>query len=384
MRYADGDCYDTCSLEDSKADNPVISKRTRPAASSSPEGGERALIAAIRSRAGKGRGSLRLGIGDDCAILRPPNGHEIVVTTDLSLEQVHFRRDWHPAESAGHRCLARGLSDLAAMGARPLGAFLSLAVPGELTIRENDRSWLDRFLDGLLALAEAAGVPLAGGDTAQSPAFDARGRKQSGLAAADIVLVGSVRRGHALLRSAARMGDVIYVTGELGGAAAELLAVGRNPAKYAGLNKAAAGHPHLYPTPRIGAAQKLASTRRIHAAIDLSDGLSTDLAHICEESGVAAELDAAAIPIHPLATRAEQDGWVPSALALALHGGEDYELLFTAPKWTRIPRRIGGVNLHPIGQIKARKGRQPRVVLRGRDGGGTALESGGWEHFSQG
>jgi len=361
----------------------VISIETRRAASSSPEGGERALIASIRQRAARGAGSLRLGIGDDCAILRPPKGHEVVVTTDLSLEQVHFRRDWHPPESAGHRCLARGLSDLAAMGARPLGAFLSLALPSELTLREDGGSWLDRFLDGLLALAERSGVPLAGGDTAQSPAFDARGRKQSGLAAADIVLVGSVRRGHALLRSGGRAGDVIYVTGELGGAAAELLAVGRNPAKYAGLNKASAEHPHLYPAPRIEAAQKLASTRRIHAAIDLSDGLSTDLTHVCEESSVAAELDAGAIPIHPLAMRAEQDGWVPSALALALHGGEDYELLFTAPKWTQIPRRIAGVRLHPIGQIKTRKGRQPRVVLRRPDGNAIALESGGWEHFSR-
>lgn len=354
-----------------------------------PEVGERALIAAFRERAGGAGGSLRLGIGDDCAILRPPAGHDVVVTTDLSLEQVHFRRDWHPAESVGHRCLARGLSDLAAMGARPLGAFLSLALPGELTMKstgkgkENGRSWLDRFLDGLLGLAKYAGVPLAGGDTAQSPEFDVRGRKQSALAAADIVLIGAVKRGNALLRSSARPGDVIYVTGGLGGAAAELLALGRNPRKFATLTGADAGHPHLYPGPRVEAAYKLASTRRIHAGIDVSDGLSTDLSHICEESGVAAELDAAAIPIHPLALQAERDGWVPSALALALHGGEDYELLFTAPKWTRIPRKIAGVAVHPIGQITARKGRQPRVVLRGQDGGATALESGGWEHFGR-
>src|SRR5580698_9169520 len=112
------------------------------------EGGERSLIAAIRSRAGSARGNLRVGIGDDCAVLRPPAGSEIVVTTDLSLEQVHFRRDWHAPEVVGHRCLARGLSDLAAMGARPLAAFLSVAVPAELTTRGNGKSWLDRFLDG--------------------------------------------------------------------------------------------------------------------------------------------------------------------------------------------------------------------------------------------
>jgi len=346
------------------------------------EGGERSLIAAIRSRAGSARGSLRVGIGDDCAVLRPPAGSEIVVTTDLSLEQVHFRRDWHAPEVVGHRCLARGLSDLAAMGARPLAAFLSVAVPAELTTRGNGKSWLDRFLDGLLALAGEVKVALAGGDTAQSPEFDARGARQAGLAAADIVLLGTVKQGHALRRSGAKAGDVIYVTGELGGSAAELLAVGRDPGRFAEMTRASSGHPHLFPVPRLAAAQRLVSTRRIHAGIDLSDGLSTDLAHICEESGVAAELDAAAIPIHPLAAQAEEDGWVPSALALALHGGEDYELLFTAPKWTAIPRRIAGVNLHPIGQIMARKGRRPRIMLHERDGHSTALEAAGWEHFS--
>jgi thiamine-monophosphate kinase len=360
------------------------SKRARPGSRwHGAERGERAIIAAIRSRAAGASRGLRLGIGDDCAIMRPPPGHEIVVTTDLSLEQVHFRRDWHPPESVGHRCLARGLSDLAAMGARPLGAFLSLALPGELTTGQNGKSWLEGFLDGLLALAEAAGVPLAGGDTAQAPECHTRVGKQPGLAVADIVLVGSVKRGQALLRSGARVGDVIYVTGELGGAAAELLALGRDPAKFAGLTKAAPGHPHLFPAPRIEAAYKLASTRRIHAGIDLSDGLSTDLAHVCEESGVGADLDAGAIPIHPLALQAERDGWAASAMALALKGGEDYELLFTAPKSTRIPGRIAGVKVHPIGQIEARKRGRPVITLRGRDGSATALEAGGWEHFGQ-
>src|SRR5271163_4555025 len=132
--------------------------------------GERELIANIRERAGqtqvagrKGR-ILHLGIGDDCAVLRPRAGEELVVTTDLSLENVHFRRDWHPPQSVGHRCLARGLSDLAAMGARPEAAFLSLALPASLT-----GAWMEGFLDGLLGLAERHGVRLAGGDTAKSP-----------------------------------------------------------------------------------------------------------------------------------------------------------------------------------------------------------------------
>ena len=185
--------------------------------------GERELIAAIRKRApadgqaGK-RGILTLGIGDDCAILRPRRKQEMVVTTDLSLENVHFRREWHPPQSVGHRCLARGLSDLAAMGARPEAAFLSLALPAELT-----GEWMERFFNGLMALAERCQVPLAGGDTAKAP-----------MVIADIVLLGSVPKGKALLRSGARAGDVLYVTGALGGSAAELLALEQRPAKFRG------------------------------------------------------------------------------------------------------------------------------------------------------
>jgi thiamine-monophosphate kinase len=355
------------------------------------------LIAAIRSRAAKpGRAkpgsvnpgkALRLGIGDDCAILRPPPGHDIVVTTDLSLENVHFRRDWHPPESVGHRCLARGLSDLAAMGATPLAAFLSLAFPPELTVpRGRGKAWLDRFLDGFLALASRIGVPLAGGDTAQSPAHATsspagRASTQTGLAIADIILIGAVKRGSALLRSNARVGDIIYVTGSLGGSAAELLALQRAPKKFAAAIKASAGHPHLYPEPRIAAARALAARFKIRTGIDISDGLSTDLTHICEESGVAAELDAAAIPIHPLALQAQQKDRSGLSLDLALHGGEDYELLFTAPVRTRIPKQVGGVAVCPIGAITARKRRHPLITLREEDGSTTELQPRGWEHF---
>lgn len=380
--------------------------------------GEIDLIAAIRSRAAQPGRALRLGIGDDCAILRPPPGHEIVVTTDLSLENVHFRRDWHPPESVGHRCLARGLSDLAAMGATPLAAFLSIALPRELNAQQNRRksgsgkswpadTWIDRFLDGFLALAKAANVPLAGGDTAQSPALQSpqvksvpsAGRTQapSGLAIADILLIGSVKRGASLLRSNARVGDVIYVTGALGGAAAELLALERNPKKFAALTKAAAGHPHLYPQPRIAAAQALSTRFKIRTGIDVSDGLSTDLTHICEESGVAAELDAAAIPIHSLALQAQKKDRTASAIGnslssvldnglapplnLALHGGEDYELLFTAAARTRIPKRIADIAIHPIGKIVARKRRTPLITLRTAGGQTIPLQPRGWEHF---
>ena len=175
--------------------------------------GELALLAQIRRRAAQISGSgLRLGIGDDCALIRLRPGEELAVTTDLSIAGRHFRLDWHPPESVGHRVLARGLSDLAAMGARPVAAFLSLGLPRELTMASGRRSaWVKRFLDGLLALAAAHKTPLAGGDLSESP-----------IALADIVLVGALPRGKALLRSGARPSHLLYVTGALGGASAGL------------------------------------------------------------------------------------------------------------------------------------------------------------------
>src|SRR6266487_5471819 len=167
---------------------------------------EKALIARIRRKAIPGR-SIVTGIGDGSAVLKIPKGHQALVTTDFSLEGVHFRREWHPPESVGHRCLARGLSDIAAMGGEPVAAFLSLALPAKLP-----QAWADSFIKGLLRLAKQFGINLAGGDTSQSP---------NGVLA-DIVVVGSVPKGKALLRSRARPGDRIYVSGELGGSAAAL------------------------------------------------------------------------------------------------------------------------------------------------------------------
>jgi thiamine-monophosphate kinase len=327
------------------------------------------LLQEIRARSPRtSRAGLRLGIGDDCALLAPRQGEEIAVTTDLSIAGRHFRLDWHQPESVGHRALARGLSDLAAMGARPVAAFLSLGVPRELTLsagRRNARSWVQRFLDGLLALAESHKTPLAGGDLAESP-----------VAVADIVLVGAVSRGRALLRSGAKSGDHLYVTGALGGAAAGLArleelasATGAEPPRIP-KKLAAQLASHLYPQPRI--AQGLMIQRRglASAALDISDGLSTDLAHLCEESGVAAEVDAALLPIHP-----------PATLHQALHGGEDYELLFTAPAAARLPRSIAGVPVTRIGRIVIQRIGQPAITLI-TEQGPQPLEPRGWEHFS--
>lgn len=327
--------------------------------------GELALIESIRRKAAQAPASpLRLGIGDDCGVLRPRAGCEICVTTDFSLEGRHFRREWHPPQSAGHRCLARGLSDLAAMGAEPIAVFLSLAVPAH-----TPAAWVEGFMDGLLALAQKYRVPLAGGDTAESPS----------LIAADIVAVGQLPAGKARLRSGARPGDALYVTGNLGGAAAELAMLAQNPASFRKMKRAAKDHPHLYPEPRLAAGQRLRKTAT--AMIDISDGLSTDLEHLCEASRVAAEVDQAALPIHPLAIAAEREKHIPSALDPALHGGEDYELLFTASATTRVPRRIAGTPIHRIGSILQAHGRKHPITMRTLEGRTTPVNPSGWEHF---
>jgi thiamine-monophosphate kinase len=334
--------------------------------SRSPRLSERGFITALQAAAEQRvrPRQLRTGIGDDCAILRVPPGHELAVTTDLSLETVHFRRDWHSPESAGHRCLARGLSDLAAMGAQPLAAFLSIALPSSLV-----GAWSTRFLDGLLALARAANIPLAGGDTAQAP----RTQATDGLVSADILLLGSVPSGTALLRSGARTGDLLYVTGALGGAAAQLAWLKTQPAGKRKPRKAVPSQPQLFPQPRIAQGLRLRSLAT--ACIDLSDGLSTDLAHLCASSGLIAQIDAGAIPLHPLALAQS------NALELALHGGEDYELLFTAAATTHVPRSIAGVPLRPIGRmLRPRKG-QPVIALVAPDGQRSPLGNEGWEHF---
>jgi thiamine-monophosphate kinase len=315
-----------------------------------PHTGELDLIRSIRARAATPPGALRLGIGDDCAVLRPLANHDILVTTDFSLEGRHFRRDWHPAASAGHRCLARGLSDLAAMGAKPIAAFLSLALPAGTLRKAAGRQWVEGFIDGLLGLAKATGTPLAGGDTSTAPGDHIL---------ADIVLLGSAPRGKELHRSTAYPGDALYVTGILGGAAAELEALSNHPKRFS-RSSPTDNHPHLYPQPRLAIGQRLRTLAT--AAIDISDGLSTDLAHLCEESNVGAIIDAATLP------RIEAEH-------LALHGGEDYELLFTAKASTKLPKRIGGIPITHIGTIT-----KNRAILISHSGNETPLVPAGWEH----
>jgi thiamine-monophosphate kinase len=306
---------------------------------------------------------LRRGIGDDCAVIsiapssdarrsdsrRSDSRNDLLVTTDLFLEGIHFRREWQPPSSVGHKVLARGLSDIAAMGGTPRYAFLSLALP-----KQTPAKWVDEFLRGLLELAETSGVALAGGDTSAS---------RSGVVA-DIMVIGEVPRNTAVLRSGARPGDEIWVTGRLGGAALAL----------AGLRKqgkrSSAGptlQPLFYPQPRLRIGRALRERNLASAMIDLSDGLSIDLARLCKESGVGARVEEAAIP---------RSARTP--LDCALHGGEDFELLFTvrSERTRLLPRRIGGVPLTRIGRII--RGRKLELM---RGGKVLPLPVLGFEHF---
>ncbi len=315
---------------------------------------ERDLIAHIRrlARTSTAKAVVQ-GIGDDCAILRPAPGSELLVTTDLCIENVHFRRAWHSPATVGHRCLTRGLSDIAAMGGEPLACFLSLGLPKDLS-----QAWVNGFLKGLLSLAKRFNVQLAGGDISTARQITA-----------DIVVTGQVPAGKAILRSGARPGDRIYVTGSLGASAATLKQL------YAGKAvKPTRSNTHFYPTPRIEVGTWLRKHRLASAMIDLSDGLSVDLAHICAESRVSAMITAAHIPVGKGAD-----------LQLALHGGEDYELLFTAPKRAKIPNQIAGIKITEIGQIMIwnLSDYSSAIQILGENGKSKPLAQRGWEHFKR-
>lgn len=259
--------------------------------------------------------SLRLGIGDDCAIYRPVQGLEdLLFTTDMLIENIHFRRTTHRAQEVGYKALARGLSDIAAMGGEPRFCLLSLAVP-----EWADAEWMDRFYRGFLELAERAAAPLAGGDLARAEKM-----------ACDVTVCGAVPKNGALLRSGARPGNAIYVSGRLGGSALGLATA-----------KGRAWKRHVRPEPRLALGRFLRQRLGATAAMDLSDGLSSDLNRMCIASGVSAVIEAP--PVFPGAS-----------IDQALHGGEDYELLFTVPEKRRPPADFEGLPLTRIGTITKR------------------------------
>src|SRR5262249_28943773 len=248
---------------------------------------------------------------------------------------------WHPPQSVGHRCLARGLSDVAAMGGKPVAFFLSLGLPTRLP-----QSWADEFLHGLTRLARRFKVQLAGGDVSSA-------RKIT----ADIVVLGQIPVGKAVLRSGAKPGDRIYVTGKLGGSAGMLRRL-----RHGERARPSASNRHFYPQPRIEVGRWLSRRRLATAMIDLSDGVSVDLNHIRDEGRVPATIRAAAIPVA-----------AGAGLKHALHGGEDYELLFTASPKARVPANIAGVQVTEIGLIDRQKDYRAAIQILNENGRTQAL-----------
>lgn len=328
---------------------------------------ERALTGGSGRIAGGGGAAsaharLVLGIGDDAALVAPGSAN-LVLTCDSFLEGVHFLPDLHPADSIGYKALVRATSDIAAMGALPHFFLLTLALPDGRT-----DSWLDGMLGGLGRAARSMKMALIGGDTTKNPRI-----------AITITVVGEIKPGRALTRSGARAGDLIYASGALGRAELGLALVRR------GLAGRQWARPlvrhHLYPAARLELGAWLAENRIPSAAMDLSDGLSTDLARLCAASGVGARLRASQIPQPRIPRRLAPrlQSLRVNLSRLALHGGDDYELLFTVPpeRVNTLRRAPGAAGLAAIGKIT----RGPEILLLDSTGRTTPLESLGWDPF---
>ena len=303
--------------------------------------GEGALIRKIRERFGAKASELPVGIGDDAAVIDLPPGHSLIFCSDLLAENTHFIRALHPPGSIGHKAIAANVSDIAAMGGVPMHFLISLAVPRDL-----DWTWVEGFFHGVESACWQFDISLAGGDSASADHIFV-----------DVSMIGRVRSGQAVRRSGAKVGDAIYVTGMLGSSVLGLEYLKSGKADDPAVKR------HLYPEPRykIGAAV----VDRAHAMIDVSDGLSTDLTHILEESKVSARIYKDRLPVWPGA----KDHHV-------LHGGEEYELIIVAPD---LPRMIEGIPLTCIGEISKSEKEHQAFLIAG------TLESvflpRGWQHF---
>ena len=304
---------------------------------------------------------LALSIGDDAAAFRTRPGRLILVSTDALVEGIHFKLSYCSAEDLGWKALAVNLSDIAAMGGTPLYVTTSIALP-----RGVAPDFVRRFYRGLTAIARKHAVTLIGGDTCRS---------MRGIFI-DVTIIGEVEPRQMLTRHGAKPGDLIYVTGELGasGVGLELLSRSRKPAP-----RSAATRRHLRPQPRCTAGRFLAERKLASAMIDLSDGLSTDLGHLCSQSGVGALIEASRIPLAKIAAR-HRRLLRNAPLQYALHGGEDYELLFAVPSRLSqcVPRQIDGLPVHNIGWITRSTG---LWLLDGQER--QRLHAGGFDHFAR-
>ena len=318
------------------------------------------ILASCRPLSGSGvRQSIAVGIGDDAAILRPTYKCETILTCDWFLEGTHFLRHKHPPDSVGWKCLARAVSDIASMGGTPRCFLLSLALPASLT-----GPWLDAFLAGLRRASGKFGCALAGGDTT---------RRDDVLI--NVTVFGEVKTGRAVLRSGARVGDTLYVSGRLGEAELGLRILKQTKKPAPATNPLT--RKHLYPEPRVALGRWLSGARLASSMMDISDGLSSDLPRLCAASRVCARLELARIPGVRVPKEASLEGI--DSTRLALHGGDDYELLFTVPPHLVqiVPVSFQGVPLTSIGTIT--RGRN-LVILE--DGGRKQeLVASGWDPF---
>lgn len=311
--------------------------------------------------------ALVLGIGDDAAILRPPAGEDWVFSTDFSLEDVHFLTGAHPPEAIGFRALARAASDLGAMGAHPAFFLLSLSLPHERIGR-----WLDRMLAGMARAARRLQLRLIGGDTT----------RWSKVALA-LTVIGRTAPGGALRRDGARPGDQLFLSGRLGAAALGLellLRRQRGDRRAARLAKATERRllqPHLYPSIPLALGVHLAENRIASAMIDLSDGLSSDLARMARASRSGARIFLDRLPVVRVPAAIARGGLDP--LPLALHGGEDYGLLFAVPsaRVGEVPRSFHGTPITRIGEVVRRR----EVMLVDPRGRERPLTAAGWDPF---
>jgi len=321
------------------------------------------LIDRIRERTAQNREDVPLGIGDDAALVAPPAGQDIAIAIDTMVENVHFPRGTAPAD-IGWKSLAVNLSDLAAMGASPAWALLALTLPK--VAADEVREFVDGFAEGFAQLAQPHRLALIGGDTT------------SGALTVSVAVHGFVPPGKALKRSGARAGDVVLVTGTLGDAAAGLQLLQHGARVDEGDGRAAYLIERLHrPTPRLSAG--LALRERATACIDVSDGLLADLGHICEASGLGAEIDASLLPRSPMLLGAFDDDL---ARDFALSGGDDYELCFTVP--LSLVAEVQG-DLARLGCGATRIGRMvegDEVRVRDQHGQSLAVKRRGWDHFA--
>ncbi|MCI0620785.1 MAG: thiamine-phosphate kinase [Acidobacteria bacterium] len=303
---------------------------------------------------------LALSIGDDAAAFRMRRGRLVLISTDALVEGIHFDFRYCSAEDLGWKALAVNLSDIAAMGGTPLYVTTSIALPSEVT-----PGFVRRFYRGLTALARQHEVTLIGGDTCRSP----RG------IFLDVTIIGEVEPRRMLTRRSGMPGDLLYVTGELGGSAIGLEMLSRSRKRPA---RSVTARRHLRPLPRCTAGRFLAERRLPSAMIDLSDGLSTDLNHLCRQSGVGAMIEASQIPLPGIPIQ-QRRLLSKDPLHYALHGGEDYELLFAVPSrlGPRVPKHIHGLPVHEIGCLTRTAG---VWLLHGNDK--QQLLPGGFDHFA--